>query len=572
MEFIRRVRVKDFRSLADVTLDQLGDIAPLAGRNGSGKSNVFRALNLFFNGRIEEDEPLVLRRDFREPGRRKKMEIKIEVDLSLGTGLRQELKDAVDRLADGDTNVTIRKVYSLNPVTDLVDVRVLINGTGASLQPVPDSDVGVIDRLLGLVRFRYVPNHIHPSELLAREEDNIRKLLFARLGGASGLAEDQIALIRQKALELMKPVTEVMSSSTGEVRDVELGTPDAWKDLVWAFGLKLQAGQSNPYEAVLHGSGVQSVLAYTLLELVDTSLRGTLGWRRGAIWAIEEPESFLHASLQASLAARFLEKADGDRLQILLTTHAPAFLGIASEGFAVEMSVTGRTSVEKVPRSDLLRVAQRSGVAPFAHPLHLGPPKPLLLVEGKDDRELLTRAYLASPEPSPYEILALDDLEPALSGGVDQIKTYLHHNRAAMAARPLSSPLIVLLDWEVADGKLNEFEPIFKEHATSRCIRMPTSSRNSELSNDFVGIEAFLSTEFFEVTAADVGLQLDTPAVGSHSTYKYSVNRQNLKAAKSSIHRLLGERANPDDLQPLIDLIPWINSHTTASDQLAMSL
>lgn len=81
MQFLLAARVTDFRSIAKTDLSGFGDVVPLVGLNGSGKSNLLRGLNLFFNDVLEGDEPLDLRRDFREPGRKVKLRTAVEVDL-----------------------------------------------------------------------------------------------------------------------------------------------------------------------------------------------------------------------------------------------------------------------------------------------------------------------------------------------------------------------------------------------------------------------------------------------------------------------------------------------------------
>lgn len=50
---IREIHIKDFRSFRDGLISGLTDFCSIAGRNGTGKSNVLRALNLFFNGEVE---------------------------------------------------------------------------------------------------------------------------------------------------------------------------------------------------------------------------------------------------------------------------------------------------------------------------------------------------------------------------------------------------------------------------------------------------------------------------------------------------------------------------------------
>lgn len=46
---VRRFHIERFRSLQDVTLENMGDFVVLIGANSSGKSNLLEALTVFFN-------------------------------------------------------------------------------------------------------------------------------------------------------------------------------------------------------------------------------------------------------------------------------------------------------------------------------------------------------------------------------------------------------------------------------------------------------------------------------------------------------------------------------------------
>lgn len=46
---IRKIRIKNFRSLRDVALEDIEDFNVLIGKNNSGKSNVLESLALFFS-------------------------------------------------------------------------------------------------------------------------------------------------------------------------------------------------------------------------------------------------------------------------------------------------------------------------------------------------------------------------------------------------------------------------------------------------------------------------------------------------------------------------------------------
>lgn len=560
MQFVTRAYVKDFRSISEAEVTPFGDLTPLVGTNGSGKSNLLRALNAFFNDVIEESEPLRLRRDFREPGRKAKLRVVIEVDLDYSAFdvLRNEILEALETLSDDSGDITFRKEWTLDPVTLEEVVAVSAGADRDSLTLVTTDTAPLATRLLNAVRFRYVPNHIHPSQILQAEQNSIRKVLQDRLGRRKVLSDAAVKGIADVASDMMSPIAIAMGEATGEVADVELATPSDWRDLAWGFGLKMRGLQGQSFEALLHGSGVQSVLAYHVLHEIDTSFSGSFGWRKGAIWALEEPESFLHAALQGELARALTSYATSESLQIIFSTHSPAFLGAADTGIVVTMDEVGRSRFRVASRADLLRTAYQSGAAPFAHPLHLGPPMPILLVEGANDRDLIIRAYAETNVRSPFEVLCLADFDPALTGGEDQIATWLGQNRPALLARPASSPVLALLDWESNDGKVNRINRALEGHPTSRCLRWPEEMTNQDLSKRFVGIERFLSTAFVEHLNAEIDLRLQVPANPNQETWRYDVTRARLRELKPRIHAELEGREDPDDIRPLMEATEWL--------------
>ena len=56
MQLIKKIEVRYLRSLYSLTLDKIGDLSVVFGRNDSGKSNFLRALNLFFNGISDSEQ------------------------------------------------------------------------------------------------------------------------------------------------------------------------------------------------------------------------------------------------------------------------------------------------------------------------------------------------------------------------------------------------------------------------------------------------------------------------------------------------------------------------------------
>jgi hypothetical protein len=546
----------------------LDNIVPIIGANGSGKSNLLRALNLFFNGVIENQLPLDLGRDFYDPEAKRKVkrQIVIELDIDFGPNIRNQLKDPITNLAGGARVVTISRRWTTNPATREPTMDLSFSAAGMSPVKVSDTDRPLVERLVNSIRFRYISNHVHPTDVLRQEEDNLRVALFRRLGKSRSFTSEQIDMIAESADALMLPVTEELQGSAAQIGNVKLGTPADWGDLLWAFGLQLQAGHTGSREAVLHGSGIQSALAYAILHMLDTNLGSDFGWRRGAIWAVEEPESFLHADLQAQLASAFSRYSEASSLQILFTTHNTAFLGVADKGVAVHLT-SSASDLEIQDRANLIETALTGGVTPFTHPLHMGSTKPMLLVEGKDDRDILLRAYVDSGAPCPYDIVAMENIDSTMTGGTEQIQTYLKNNLAALRARPNGSPVIVLVDHEVGQGKCDALNKILAQHPRSACYRMPSAARPAGLKGDIAGIEAFLSLDFYRAAEQDLGLALIVPSDGATAEWSLGIEKSVIGKRKQEIQAFLRKRNEPADIAAITQLVPVISGFLVQPEQ-----
>lgn len=101
MQLIRRIEINYLRSLYTAVLDNPGDMNVVFGRNDSGKSNVLRALNLFFNEEIEPGQELEFELDFSDIRRdaaksaKGRQFIAIRIDFNVPPNYRPSLGDAI---------------------------------------------------------------------------------------------------------------------------------------------------------------------------------------------------------------------------------------------------------------------------------------------------------------------------------------------------------------------------------------------------------------------------------------------------------------------------------------------
>jgi putative ATP-dependent endonuclease of OLD family len=104
------------------------------------------------------------------------------------------------------------------------------------------------------------------------------------------------------------------------------------------------------------GTGEQQVLAMAFAYAFAKAFHG------GMLLIIEEPEAHLHPLAQQWLAHRLQNMASGG-LQVLLTTHSPAFIDpLKLEGLVVVRKEEGRSQVVQIDRNGLLEHCRKTGV------------------------------------------------------------------------------------------------------------------------------------------------------------------------------------------------------------------
>jgi len=580
MRLVEHVTIRNFRSIEVLELD-LGDLTAFIGTNGSGKSNIFRALNLFFNGFIEGNEPLDFGRDFHRPWRTTKNRF-IEVDVRFALpsyfSIRSEIRSGLISTGIRPSGTfTLRKRWTRDQARDDLNVEdVLVRGPGNQDFKVLSSDnVRGVARFLRVIKFRYVPNHVHPSELIKAENAALQEELLRAVRRVLRASKNQserdldaiLAVVSTAAKDLVGPVTGVLQATPGEVSALELATPGEWADVVWSLALKLQGSDKRSLDVGVHGSGNQSFLMFVLTHFLDTRFGQEFGWHQATIWALEEPESFLHADLKNQLASFLVEASGARRFQTFTTTHELLFAAAADARFEVTLEAGLTGAIARDPL-DLAERTLGSGVTSFVHPLNLTAPKPTLLVDGPLDVFYLTEAYRHSGRTNPWSIRSLEELDPAAGGsGKERTKKYLKQNQGPLRARPAGSPVIVLLDWEDSEQDRESFADLVSAHPTSTATIWPVDRANPELDDTFRGIERFLSTELVRASALSNPQGGILQAVGPTSSY--SVLPTKKAAAKQLLRRTCVDRNDPADVRLITDVLSWLEGHLPGTQAAA---
>jgi putative ATP-dependent endonuclease of OLD family len=131
---------------------------------------------------------------------------------------------------------------------------------------------------------------------------------------------------------------------------------EAYNPVNFFHALRLQAAEgANARTLEEMGTGEQQILAMAFAHAYAKA------FHTGILLVIEEPESHLHPLAQLWLAKRLTSLTTGD-LQVIITTHSPAFIDILNlEGLCLVRKDEAGTHVTQVTREELVTHARRLG-------------------------------------------------------------------------------------------------------------------------------------------------------------------------------------------------------------------
>ena len=490
MQLIEKIEISKFRSLKDVAISDLGDFSVLAGLNNSGKSNVLRALSVFFTGETEPNIPLNVGTDcFRSKSHVKK-EIKISVTFRLPENFKFHKKiKSVEKFLG--RNFTITKAWALEEVQP----RIYLNDEN---KPLDAEKTNEVIKFLNLISFRYITNRVLPLKIIRSEQNAFRDVLKRRIGRLFKNEDETIKSIEETASRIIEKLDQQIQQSCKGVEKVKLSIPQSLRDMIFLLGYKFIQGGVE-FEDEVQGSGLQSELMYQTLYLIDRDYYQKFGWRQAAIWVVEEPESSLHTSLEAQTALFLsnISKEPNSRLQIIATTHSDLMIQYSDTAYFLE-NVSNHSKVEKLDPKELLDRSAKIGVSRWTHPILFYPLEPLILVEGEYDEIFISKG-LRLLNGKNCRVACLKTLTNEKSkGGVDTLLRYVKENKNVIKSRRSDAPVIVVLDWDVKKDKEAEFKKGFKKEDPYHVLTWPEAESNPKLGTSFKGIERFYSDRIIE--------------------------------------------------------------------------
>lgn len=394
---ISEISIRNYRSIAHATIEGSW-ITTLVGANDAGKSNVLRAINLFFNGESNPGESFDFVRDYNQfaPKRaRKAPQIEIAISFNLPEGYQREGQSS---------KIVWNKVWRKEG-----EVRDLEKRSFSDGQPFPARSK--IPALLDRIRFTHVPaikDKAFFADLQGRLYDVLSSVAELPLKASAGAFQTQLG-------EQLQGLLETLRVAFGAEASMRL--PENLREIFES--LEINSGE---IPLSRRGDGIKirhipMMLKFIAQKQDDLFTRG--GVRYTHIWGFEEPENNVEMSAAFAMGDEFLDLIeDSDRFQLFLTTHSPIFYRLDQRRpEAVEwvtshfVSKIGSETVTTTRAPD--EVDESMGLMPIVAPYVAEAKKrydeigtqlkavqeiaeqrrPTIFVEGESDRVVLTKAW-----------------------------------------------------------------------------------------------------------------------------------------------------------------------------------
>ena len=555
MKLIRSVVIQKFRSCEKATLHDLGDVVALTGPNNSGKSNVLRALNLFFNSETDPNSFLDFDVDYRlSPPSKKKRSISVSVEFTLPEKFRfrKGLESAEDLLG---RHFSVRKRWTLDSFEPILEVASLND----QFRRVVGEDADRVTQFLNLISFRYIPNRAVPAQVIREQSRGVIRQLARRFLTRSGrTVAPVLADMTRVAREMVEPIAEDLKRACAGMTDLELSTPASVFDLLGQAGFRAEVGTLGYVEDTSLGAGVQSLLMFHVLYMIDQGQFQGFGWKQAAIWAVEEPESSLHRQLQVRLASllRAYALPEDSRFQILMTTHNDVFVFGATTGFLVSLDQSLASDIQPRPILDLAKEAANQQITSLPSPALQSPFDTLVLTEGDIDAKVLTHAANLTAMCRGVRFTTPSQLDSSIAGdGLENVKKFITAHRYAIPQRLSGHPLLVLLDWEVPYDAIRDIAKKYGPGGSTNVRKMDANWADAVMGDSFKGIERFYPARLVESAERNVIISL-----ARRSNGELVVTPRDLRSAKGALANFFCQTASAADCQGFRPALEWIES------------
>jgi len=450
---ISKIEIHNFRSFEKIILP-VKEINIFSGINDVGKSNILKALNLFFNGQTDFLKPLKFEDDYNKVARARMIR---------SSKMKQLIKIRIF--------INPPPTYQTLATEDNLYIERQFDRNGFIIERFSTKDdikkKASIKRLINKIRYIYIP---------ALKGEEVLQYLLSLIGEQQLISDKDISSLNESIARKTNDLKDILEKSGIDI-STTFGLPTLLSDFWQKLSVKTQYEEFEKLESDIKGSngdrglnpsqfsitllnrgeGIKSKYIPPLLQWLDKNDKSKM-----FIWGIDEPENSLEFDLADKLARLYFNEYALNN-QIFITSHSLAFINppkdikIKPKRFKFLKDSFGRTQwqdlddlFEKQNTLELMGglgilLAQKEFIEEYRKITKEKDEletkitqyvKPILIVEGKTDKWIIEKSW-AKLFPSidiPFEIypsglyLNINESE----GNADQVKRTIE----------LSSPMI----------------------------------------------------------------------------------------------------------------------------------
>lgn len=458
---IKRVSIENFRSIKHTNI-LVSDFNIFVGQNNCGKTNLFEALEFFFNGYKGDIRELIFKRS-------SDLEMSVEIEFS-------DIQDGLSKMQNEKNKTTLSGKLGNADIAclrrsskDVKKRKLYIDGN--EVTPGTGFDAALNDFL---PKFEYITTKQY--------YDSVAK--YSKTAPIGAMLSNVLATIlqtNQQYKEFQEKFSALFESEDSEIKTefdrignnvkvyLEKQFPDtskvrfevtqpAFEDLLKNFNTDIDDGIETSAEE--KGDGMQRALMLSIIQAYSDFRKENEDEGKSFLFFIDEAELHLHPKAQRQLK-EVLYDLSRDTDQVFINTHSSVFVAdncVGQSIFKVEKS-SGETWISEVNESekpyiiyDLLG----------GSPADLLLPNNFLIVEGQSEFELFTRIIkrFYADKPSIQIIQAHGDVDQAEKtiNAIEKLFTPLNNNI-------YGNKLVILMDCpsDQTEGGVNDFRRRYKQ-------------------------------------------------------------------------------------------------------------
>lgn len=348
MNIIESITIKNFRSIQKITLPlNSSALNVIVGMNDSGKSNLLKALNLFFNNETEYNTKFRFEDDFCKFTSSKGHHAP-EIEITLALNLPKHYRK--------NGLVYWTKKWRKSGKTDNDKIT---DSQGKEF----DFEGGKGRAWLNKIRYFYVP---------AIRDEKYFVYLMRQMYDA--LNEVDSGALARSSDSLIGGIKEHIQSLVDEIGSrlnlrSSIAIPSDFEQLFATLDFEIN-GNNQKISLLKHGDGIKAQHIPLILRFIAQTLHKQKGKQVNSdiIWGFEEPENNLELSKTFDIAEIF--KIYSQDIQIFINTHSPAFYLIAKNNtkvnlFWAEKEDSGTTTFRTQTDNDIESIDKHIGLLPL---------------------------------------------------------------------------------------------------------------------------------------------------------------------------------------------------------------